>query len=160
MKVAYRLATQSDQSTLWEMLYQAIYIAPGEPPPPRDIIFRPNLACYVENWGKPDDLGVIALAPLNRPIGAAWVRLLTAASGGYGYVDDAYPELSMAVLPEFRGQGVGTALLNKLLSAARKRFLGVSLSVSAGNPARRLYERAGFMPVISGADAIIMLVKF
>ena len=50
----------------------------------------------------------------------------------------------MAVLPEYRGQGIGTKLLMRLLAAAKGQYADVSLSVGSGNPAAHLYERLGF----------------
>jgi GNAT superfamily N-acetyltransferase len=160
MKLNYRRAKAHDQTFLWEMLYHAIYVPAGEPLPPRDTIYRPELARYAENWGQPGDLGILALVHVNIPIGAAWVRLLTGDRRGYGYVDENIPELSLAVLPDYRGQGTGAALLERLFAAARKRYLGISLSVSSTNPARRLYERAGFAPIPSPGDSLTMLKTF
>jgi ribosomal protein S18 acetylase RimI-like enzyme len=159
MKFTYRLITTHDQDFLWEMLYQAIYVPDGSPPPPRDTIFRPDLARYVQGWGQPDDVGILAMAEQKRA-GAAWTRLLSGDNRGYGYVDDSIPELSIAILPEYRGMGIGAALLERLLAAARDRYPGVSLSVTPTNPARRLYERAGFVPGPSPGDSLTMLLKF
>jgi ribosomal-protein-alanine N-acetyltransferase len=54
---------------------------------------------------------VIAGWSTGDPIGAAWLRLWSKDEQGYGFVDVHTPELSMAVRPEFRGQGIGTLLL-------------------------------------------------
>jgi ribosomal protein S18 acetylase RimI-like enzyme len=91
-----------------------------------------------------------------RPIGAAWLRRLTGANRGFGSLDDETPELSIAVLPDHRGKGVGTRLLTDLLETARARYLSVCLSVSAGNPARRLYERVGFVAVGEASGSLTM----
>jgi ribosomal protein S18 acetylase RimI-like enzyme len=160
MNFTYRRAAPHDQAFLWDMLYHAIYIPPNQPPPPRDTIFRPDLARYVEDWGKVHDLGVIALTHVHKPVGAAWTRLLTGENRGYGYVDDSIPELSIAILPDYRGQGLGGRLLDELLALARLRYPGVSLSVTLANPARRLYERAGFIPVKTSGDSMTMLKSF
>ena len=77
-------------------------------------------------------------------LGAAWLRLLTGDNKGYGYVDDLTPELCISVLPESRGMGIGTQLLNQLFENVQHRYLAVSLSVSEENPALRLYRRLGF----------------
>jgi len=55
-------------------------------------------------------------------------------------------ELGILVGKDMRGQGVGTALLERALEAARRRFDVVYLSVFAFNTrAQRLYERFGFV---------------
>lgn len=54
-------------------------------------------------------------------------------------------ELGILVRREFRGKGVGTALLERAVTDARARFELVYLSVfSINERARRLYERFGF----------------
>src|SRR5262249_48531336 len=80
--------------------------------PPRDVVQHPDLARYVRHWGQEQDLGAVALHPTQgKPIGAAWLRLWDGAERGYGFLDAQTPELSMAVRPAYRGQGVGTRLL-------------------------------------------------
>jgi ribosomal protein S18 acetylase RimI-like enzyme len=56
----------------------------------------------------------------------------------------------MAVMPAWRGQGVGSRLLAALLDAAAGRYATVSLNVQADNPAARLYRRFGFEVVEDG----------
>ncbi len=96
-----------DEPFLWEMLYQALYIPKGQSAPPRDVVSLPE-ACYVRGWGREGDCGLASDAITKQPIGAVWLRLLVGNRKGYGYVDDGTPELSIAVYPEYRGQGVGT----------------------------------------------------
>ena len=152
-----RLAKPTDQPFLWEMLYQALYVPPGTPPLPRDIVFQPELAKYVQHWGQAGDMGCIAVsAPQPIAMGAAWVRLFTHNSRGYGYIDDDTPELSIAVLPEYRGQGIGTRLLTDLFERACGRYDAVSLSVSQDNPALRLYQRFGFEIIEQQGDSFTM----
>ena len=126
----------ADQDFLWEMLYQAIYVPAGSPPPAREVIYQADLAKYVSDWGQSDDLGLVAIdSTIQQPVGAAWLRLLIGSNRGYGYLDDHTPELSIAILPAYRGQGIGSILLEKIILAARSRYPAISLSVSVGNPA-------------------------
>lgn len=93
------------------------------------------------------DYGVVASTGVH-PIGVAWVKYFTADEPGYGFVRPDVPELGLCVLPGYRGEGVGTRLLDAVLYGARQRSLAeISLSVENSNPARRLYERFGFTPV-------------
>lgn len=156
LDINLRALGPEDEPFLWEMLYQAIYIPEGQAPPARDVIRLPEIARYVQGWGRSGDCGFSASdSATGQPVGAAWLRLLLNENKGYGYVDDDTPELSMAVLPEYRGRGIGTRLLARLFeSPCGKR--AVSLSVSAGNPAVGLYERFGFKTVSTGAGSLTM----
>ena len=53
--------------------------------------------------------------------------------------------LDIALLPQYRGQGVGGFCLGSVLAEAQPGGGSVRLSVDADNPARRLYERLGFV---------------
>ncbi|WP_437571176.1 N-acetyltransferase family protein [Sorangium sp. So ce542] len=152
-----RLLTPADEPLLWEMLYQAIHVPEGSPPPPRDIVHRPELSRYVQGWGQRDDLGVVALQE-GEVAGAAWLRRLTGPLRGYGHVDDETPELSIALLPQHRGRGLGTRLLTSLLEEARNRYPAISLSVSPDNPALRLYRRLGFVEVGRNGASLTMVL--
>jgi ribosomal protein S18 acetylase RimI-like enzyme len=145
MTHSLRRATADDADFLWAMLYEASHAAENDVPDVAALRAQPELARYVEGWGNRTDLGVIAVDDDARaPVGAAWLRLLTGEAKGYGYVDDATPEIAIAVQPDHRGRGLGGRLLRELLDSAAGRFGAVSLSVRADNPALRLYERTGF----------------
>jgi ribosomal protein S18 acetylase RimI-like enzyme len=159
LPVTLRPLTRADEPFLWEMLYLAIHIESGANPPPRDIVRQPDLARYVANWGRLGDSGVVAIDG-EKQVGAAWLRLFTASDKGYGYIADNIPELSTAMLPNYRGKGVGTLLLSRILDSVRagKNYAAISLSVSPTNPAVRLYERLGFKTVgISGTSLVMRL---
>lgn len=137
-----------DLGFLREMLYEAVCWRPGGQRPPRDdVLSEGRLPRYVEDWGRSEDTAVIAVDPAGgRCIGAAWYRLFPESAPGYGFVDASAPEVAIGVVPGWRGRGVGGALLDALLGAARSRgFAALSLSVEPGNPAPRLYERKGFV---------------
>jgi ribosomal protein S18 acetylase RimI-like enzyme len=152
-----RVARSDDEPFLWIALYHAIHVPAGKISPPLEIVRRAELARYVQGWSAEREPGVIAETPDGKRIGAAWVRLLQGDHAGYGHIADEVPELSMAVLTDWRGLGVGTLLLQQLLDALPPRFQRVTLSVSASNPARRLYERLGFRQVKVIDDAAVMV---
>jgi ribosomal protein S18 acetylase RimI-like enzyme len=52
--------------------------------------------------------------------------------------------VDIALLPEHRGDGVGTLLLRDLLAEADAAGKSVTIHVERMNPALRLYERLGF----------------
>ena len=55
--------------------------------------------------------------------------------------------MDVALLPEHRNRGVGTALLRNLQAEGAAAGKHVSIHVERFNPALRLYERLGFRPV-------------
>ena len=161
MPYIIRSIEATDQPFLWEMLYQALFIPPNSTPLPKEIIFQPELAKYVQNWGVDGDRGLIAvLEDRQTLVGAVWLRMFKSNYPGYGYIDDFTPELSIAVLSKYRGQGVGTELLTKLFSLIRNQYSAVSLSVSQNNPAFRLYCRFGFKVVTRQNNSLIMKKEF
>lgn len=52
--------------------------------------------------------------------------------------------IDLAILPEARGQGIGTHLIRSLQAEASQAGLPVHLHVETFNPAQALYERLGF----------------
>jgi ribosomal protein S18 acetylase RimI-like enzyme len=84
----------------------------------------------------------------DAPVGAAWYRTYNEASHGYGFVAEDNPELSIAVIASRRHEGIGRQLLVDLINAGDSQgYPALSLSVSEANPASRLYESVGFVPV-------------
>jgi len=159
MSYKIRPMTPADQSFLWEMLYQSLYVPQGNAPFERDVVKHPDIAKYVKEWGREDDSGFVAIDENNRPLGAVWLRLLKDEERGFGYVDSRTPELGIAVLPEYRGKGIGADLLSRLIEAAADSYESISLSVAAENPALRLYQRLGFKEVGRCAGSITMRRK-
>lgn len=148
-RTAYRLrpGTPDDEGFLWEMLYEAACWRPEGPRPAREKVFsNPALAHYVEGWGRPGDAAVVAFdQDSGERVGGAWYRLMPPEDPGYGFVDAATPEVSIAVVREHRGAGIGSALLRAIMDTARSDgFAALSLGVEEDNPAISLYERAGF----------------
>lgn len=73
-----------------------------------------------------------------RPVG-----LIKATRSG-----SAWELIQIQLVPELQGRGIGSELIESLVSEAKLVGASVSLSVLKSNPARHLYERLGF--VITG----------
>ncbi|MCX5064778.1 GNAT family N-acetyltransferase [Micromonospora lupini] len=155
-----RAATPADADFLVDMLVEAVNWLPERDWPRERILADPALAHYVAGWMRRDDVGVVAVDPADRPVGAAWFRHLGADDPGYGYVADDVPELTIGVVDAWRGRGVGRALLRAVLDAARNGGIHtVSLSVERANVAARLYASEGFRTVESFTDADTMVAE-
>ncbi len=146
-----RATEQDDIPFLWDMLYEIRSlrcVREGKDLPSRDVLQTPDLAKYVQDWGRTGDRAFIAMNA-QIPIGAAWYRLFTADNKGYGYVDDNTPELAIALLPDYRNKGVGKSLLISLLEQAKADgYHQISLSCDSTNDsALHLYQKLGFEQV-------------
>jgi len=161
-----RLAVKEDGPFLWEMLYYAAHMDEDAGVSPESAKTNPDLMKYVKDWGRETDIGSIALEPdCNQPIGAAWIRLLAVDEKTASYTDDSTPELALAVLPQYIGHGVGTLLLQHLLEEVKRYYPRVVLSVRTTNPAKRLYERMGFVvtgEIVNrvGTSSVSMIKQF
>jgi ribosomal protein S18 acetylase RimI-like enzyme len=66
--------------------------------------------------------------------------------------------IDIALLPAFRGRGIGTGLLTRLFDEAASRDVPITIHVELHNPARALYERLGF--VAQGEQGIYTLMRW
>ncbi len=156
--VMIRPATDDDhQLAIWT-LYTALAWDPEDPIPPMDtVIEHPKIAVYHEGWMRPGDDGVVAEVD-REPVGMAYCRLFEDGGDSQGFFDAETPELAIGVQSAFRGRGIGgdliRALSERLAAAGVARM---SLSVAAGNPALRLYERLGYRAVLRRDDDVLMV---
>lgn len=137
----------ADQERLWRWLHVALWDPPPAPLRPLAVLEQPGVRIYAEGWGRPGDIGVVGeLDGEPQPIGACWMRRLPAGVG-LASVDEATPQLGIALEPGFQGCGHGGTLMRAALDAARRHGVAqVSLTVHPRNPAIALYERCGFEP--------------
>lgn len=135
-------------------LYEAIFVPEGFEAPPRDIIKEPELQVYVDGFGsKTGDLCFVAEAE-GQIVGAVWVRIME----DYGHVDDETPSLAISFLNEYRGCGIGSELMKRMIEELRTQgYKKVSLSVQKTNYAVRLYKKAGFEVFRENEEEYIMI---
>lgn len=154
-----RTLSQTEYALLDTFLYEAIFIENGALPPPRTITVEPMLQRYIAEFGRVGDLCFVAEMKGNV-IGAVWTRLFSADTPGYGTINAAIPELSISILPAFRSNGIGTALLKRILEQLKKEgYSAVSLSTQPQNPAMQLYEKLGFSIYAHKEDGSIIMQK-
>jgi ribosomal protein S18 acetylase RimI-like enzyme len=156
MQYSIREIRAEEIPLLDDFLYEAIYIPPGTPAPPRSILQEEALQVYIRNFGqKTDDKCLVAEAD-GTVVGTVWTRIMH----DYGHVDDHTPSLAIALYPDYRGRGIGTALMTRMLEWLRQSgYQQVSLSVQKENRAVRLYQRVGFEIVFDNDAEHIMICK-
>ena len=102
--VQYRSAGPEDFTFLATMLREAAVWRPNKPTPTGDqVLADPRDSMYLAEWPRPGDDGLIA--EQDAPVGAAWHRMYTEASHGYGFVAGDIPELAIAVFAVVSARG-------------------------------------------------------
>lgn len=154
MNVTIRKIKRQEYPLLEHFLYEAIFVPEGIEPPPKTIITTPELQVYVERFGElKDDLGLVAEVDGNI-VGAVWVRIMN----DYGHIDDETPSLAISLYKEYRGIGIGTAMMKEILALLKaQEYKQVSLSVQKANYATKMYLNIGFEIVMENEEEYIMV---
>ena len=139
-----------------DFLYEAIFLPDGIEAPPRSITAQEDLQVYVREFGRwPDDHCLVAECD-GKVVGAVWVRVMD----DYGHIDSQTPSLAISLYPEYRGKGIGTDLLRRMLDLLRRKgYRQVSLSVQKANYAHRMYRKAGFEVMADRGDEVLMACR-
>ena len=141
-----------------EMVYTAIVgWRPGVELPPREAILEhPQVEPFHEDWGRAGDTALVAENE-GELLGLVWYRFFTPDRHGEGYVDQETPELAVAVVDGQRGRGIGRTLMEAIHVRAREQGVArISLSVDAENPAKRLYERLGYVALSPEDERMVL----
>lgn len=156
MQYQIRKMTEQEYPLLEDFLYESLFVPQGKPPFPRSILQSPELQVYTADFGSSrHDIAFVADVD-GKVVGAAWVRIMN----DYGHIDDETPSLAIALYKEYRGMGMGTALLQELLSFLKTQgYSRVSLSAQKANQAVNLYRRAGFEIYLEREKEYIMAVS-
>jgi GNAT superfamily N-acetyltransferase len=88
--------------------------------------------------------------------------LVDGARAGRLYVDVWEREIrivDIALMPEHRGRGIGTLLLERVFAEGDAAGKPVSIHVEVFNPARRLYTRLGFVEKGMHGDVYILMER-
>lgn len=154
MNTEIRPLKKDETALLKDFLYEAIFIPEGVDPPPRDIVEKPELRVYTDDFGSRRGDNCLVAEAGGRVVGAVWTRIMD----DYGHVDDDTPSFAISLYREYRGQGIGTGLMRKMLSLLRSQgFKRASLAVQKANYAVRLYEKVGFSVTDENDEEYIMV---
>ena len=109
-----------------------------------------DLSIYTKFYGlTTKDLGLYTLVD-NKIAGAIWSRELNN--------NRETPVLSVAILPEFKGKGIGSFMMEQFLQEAGAVYEQISIDITHKPKAIKFYEKFGFEKT-EDSDNLIMIKK-
>ncbi len=156
MEYAIREIRPDEYKLLDDFIYEAVFIPEGVEAPPKSIILQPDLQVYIKDFGKQLDDKCLVAEVGGRVVGAVWVRIMN----DYGHIDDETPSFAISLYGSYRGKGIGTELMKRMLEWLRNSgYKKASLAVQKANYAVKMYLAVGFEIVDENEEEYIMVVK-
>lgn len=153
MDYIIRKMEASEYDLLKDFLYEAIFQRDKKNLLPKTIINEPDLKVYIEDFGNKKDDHCLCAEVDKKIVGAVWTRNII----GYGSVDNSTPELAISLFKQFRGHGIGTNLMKKMIRyLSNNGYKKVSLSVQKDNYAFKMYCSIGFQVIDENSEEYIM----
>ena len=154
MDYTIREIKETEYPLLEDFLYEAIFVPDGVEPPPKSIVNAPELQVYIENFGTQIHDKALIVEIDNHVIGAVWVRIMN----DYGHIDDKTPSFAISLYKEYRGHGIGTEMMKKMLTILKTcGYERASLAVQKANYAVKMYCNVGFEIVGENEEEYIMV---
>lgn len=154
MEYIIRKMNSSEFPLLTDFLYEAIYQHDKKTAVPRSILEDPSLQIYIKDFGKYEDDYCLCAETNGTIVGAVWVRIIP----GYGSVDNLTPEFAISLYKDFRGYGIGSAMMKRMLNHLKnKQYTKASLAVQKDNYALKMYLALGFQIVKETPEEYIMI---
>lgn len=155
-KYVIREIRKQEVGLMKDFLYEAIFIPKGVEPPTRDIVEKPELRIYTDDFGTRKGDYCLVADYGGRVVGAVWTRIMN----DYGHVDDDTPSFAISLYKEYRSQGIGSQLMLKMLELLKRQgYERASLAVQKANYAVKMYEKVGFKTIDENAEEYIMVCK-
>lgn len=152
--ITIREIEKEEYKYLEDFLYEAIYIPVGVEKPSKDIIKNKDLQVYIEDFGNKRDDNCLVAEYNNKIVGACWTRIMN----DYGHVDNSTPSFAISLYEDYRGKGIGTNLMLKMLELLKKKgYKQASLAVQKENYAVKMYKRVGFEIINENEEEYIMV---
>ncbi len=94
--------------------------------PPKSVITCTESQVYIAGFGNSKQDKALIAEVDGDIVGAIWARIMN----DYGHIDENTPSLAMSALKAYRDMGIGTSLLEKMLSTEKVAgYARLSLSV-------------------------------
>jgi len=126
------------------------------------LVHRLTMKSYVEaTWGRWDDAD--QEERLRGEFEPAKCEIIVFDNKAVGYVsvedhEDFFFIAFIAILPEYQRLGIGTKIIQNVITRGNERKIPVCLNVLKVNPARSLYERLGFR-VVGGDEHRLYMIR-
>ena len=154
MNYIIRPLRENEYGLLDDFIYEAIYVPEGNEAPPKSIINQPDIQVYISDFGKQKDDYCYVAEVDGKVVGAVWVRIMK----DYGHIDDETPSFAISLYKEYRGYGIGTALMQTMLSSLKRSgYRKTSLAVQKANYAYKMYLKVGFEIIDENEEEYIMV---
>lgn len=154
MNYIIRELREDEYNVLEDFLYEAIFQPHKENLVPKSIIQKPELQVYIADFGNKKDDFCLCAEVDKKVVGTVWVRNIE----GYGNVDEVTPELAISLYKNFRGYGIGTEMMKKILVYLKQfGYSKTSLAVQKANYALKMYQNVGFQIVGENEEEYIMI---
>ncbi len=156
MEYSIREIQENEYPILDNFIYESIFIPEGYDLPPRSVIYCDEIQVYVKDFGeKKDDKCFVAVAS-GKIVGAVWVRIMN----DFGHVDDETPSFAISLYKEYRGYGIGTELMRRMLQHLKEAgYKQCSLSCQKANYAVKMYLKVGFEVLSENEEEYIMVCR-
>ncbi len=157
MNYIIREMDTTEYPLLKDFCYESIFVPEGEPMPPKSVVEHPLMQVYYAGFGlEKHDIAFVAVTD-GKIVGAVWVRIMD----DFGHIDDDTPSFAIAVHKEYRGKGIGTALMKRMFDELRTcGYKQASLSCQKANRAVDLYRRLDFRVIRETEEEYIMVINF
>ncbi|MCM1145361.1 MAG: GNAT family N-acetyltransferase [Blautia sp.] len=157
-EIVIRPMREEEQIFMEDFLRGAIY-QPGNPMNGQELLKRPELAAYIQDFGKEGDYCLVAESE-GHVLGMVWTRILAGEIKGYGYIDNRTPEFVISVKKECQRHGIGRKLMQEMIAILKNEgYPRASLSVNRENYAYWLYRKLGFQVVKVMEEAYLMVLE-
>ncbi|MDO5346843.1 MAG: GNAT family N-acetyltransferase [Lachnospiraceae bacterium] len=155
-KYVIRGLRKDEAGLLKNFLYEAIFLPKGAEPPARDIVEKPELRVYTDDFGTRKGDNCLVADFGGKIVGAVWTRIMD----DYGHVDDETPSFAISLFKEYRRQGIGSQLMVRMLELLKRQgYKQASLAVQKANYAVKMYKKVGFKTVDENAEEYIMVCR-
>lgn len=144
----------SEYPRLDEFLYEAIFQRDELNLLPKTIIKNPEIYVYIKDFGNKKHDYCLCAEVNHKIVGAVWVRNIN----GFGSIDETTPEFAISLYKEFRGYGIGTAMMKQMLEYLKDAgYRKTSLAVQKDNYALKMYLSVGFQIIDENEEEYIMV---